>query len=174
MRHMWKSVFLLLVLITLGCGYKVVSWSDENWQTMAVRPIEGDPSGQVMRLRLRDALIERCLAGSGLRPTDHSGDLILTGKLLSYSERVIATDTDGRTQRLQFNLRASFKLKNKDGETIWELKNYQYSNQYSITTSQASFRDESVLEQDDAMKNIADLVITNITLAIHEWERIHE
>jgi len=141
---------------------------------MAVSPIQGAAESGVMRLRLRDALIERCLAGSGLRPVDNQGDLSLSGKLLSYKENVIATDVDGRTRRLQFNLQASFKLQDKQGNIIWQLNNYRYSDQYSITTTQSSFRDESVSVQDDAMKNIADLVITNITLAIHEWEREHE
>lgn len=138
---------------------------------MAIPLLKGDGPSNEIKVRLRDALIERCLAGSGLKPLDTDGHLTLEGQLLDYREQVIATDVDGRTSRLQFHMRVSFKLTDAQGNQIWSLSNYRYSDQYSVTTRQSSYRDEAVYVQDDAMRSIADLVITNITLAVDEWER---
>ncbi len=123
---------------------------------------------------MRDALIERCLAGSSFKPTDRDGDLILESELLDYRERVIATGTDGRIERIQFTLKANFVLTNAQGQQLWALSNYQYSDQYAITTVQDTYREEAVFIQDKAMRTIADLVITNLTLAIAEREGLNE
>jgi len=175
MLAMWKQLFLGMILLglvlaTTSCGYKMVRWSSDVFQTMAIAPVDGSVRAE-MKLRLRDALIERTLAGSGLKPVDSEGHLVLKSQLLSYGEQVIATDVDGRTRRLQFNMRVSFQLSDAAGNEIRSLKNYQYSDQYSITTRQDTFRDETVFVQDDAMRSIADLVVTNITLAVAEWEQ---
>ena len=175
MQPMWKAlVVLLTVMGTCGCGYKVVSWSSEANSTITIPPVDGAVPGEEMKVRLRDALIERCLAGSGLRPVDRGGQLTLACTLADYSEQVIATDVDGRTKRLQFNMLVSFRLKDAAGNRVWSLDNYRYSDQYSITTDQNTYRDEAVFVQDDAMRSIADLVVTNLTLAIAELEQADE
>jgi len=168
---MWKYAWLMLSLLTVSCGYKVVGWSSSQYATLEVRLVEAGPTTRHLTLRMRDALIERCLAGSGFAPVDASGDLVLKTSLSEYAERVIATGTDGRTEQVQFTLKASFYLSTRDGREIWSLGNYQYSDQYAISTSQDSYRDETVFVQDQAMRTMADLVITNITLAISEEER---
>lgn len=167
---MWKFVLCLLLMIpTLACGYKVVGWSS-SFSTLAITPVSGGIPDATLKMRMRDSLMERCLAGSGLKPVDKDGDLRLSSWLKDYREQVIATDVDGRTERYQFTILLSFELTDKQGQVLWSLRDYQYSDQYSISTTQASFKDESVFEQDKALRSIADLVITNITLAIAELE----
>ncbi|MDJ0838657.1 MAG: LPS assembly lipoprotein LptE [Acidobacteriota bacterium] len=169
-----KMLTLLLcatLLTTLSCGYKVVGWSSENYKTMVISPVKGSgPETGRMTTRLRDALIERCLAASGFTPVDDAGDLVLETNLQRYRENVVATDVDGRTLRIQFALSASFVLRDKAGKEIWKLDNYRYSDQYNISTGRDVYRDEAVFIQDNALDSIADLVIANITLAIDELE----
>ena len=162
------------LLLLTACGYKMVAWSSSTYATMAVLPIKTGDNARGFRTRFRDALIERCLAGSGLRPTDERGDLVLRTEILEYRENVIATATDGRTSRIQFTLRAGFDLTDAGGRNLWSLKNYQFSDQYDISTGQEEFRDEAAFVQDNAFRTIADLVITNITLAIAESEAKRE
>lgn len=171
---MWKVVALLALFCTTGCGYKLVEWESKRFQTLTVLPVSGPVPNNEMKIHLKDALIERTLAGSGLRPIDRGGQLALETVLSEYSEQVIATEPDGRTSRLQFTLRASFTLKDQSGTVIWTMANYQYSDQFSISTAQGSYRDETTYVQDDAMRSIADLVVTNMTLAVNEWEHTHE
>lgn len=121
-----------------------------------------------LRVRMQDALITRCLAGSGLQPRGQDSDLHLSGRLVNYVENVIATDPDGRTKTIQFNFVVSFSLKDKAGKTLWSLNSYRYSDQFDVSTRQAAFRDEAVFLQDEALRAVADLVITNITLAVNE------
>lgn len=174
MPRMWKVVALLALFCTTGCGYKLVEWSSKRFQTLTVLPVSGPVPDHQMKVHLKDALVERTLAGSGLRPVESGGQLALETVLSEYIEQVIATEPDGRTSRLQFTMRASFSLKDQSGTVIWAMTDYQYSDQFSITTTQSAYRDETVYVQDDAMRSIADLVVTNMTLAVKEWENTHE
>jgi len=153
----------------------MVGWSSETFKTLTNKPVKSlDNETRRMTVRLRDALIERCLAGSGLRPGDRDGDLVLDTTLISYKEYVVATDVDGRTQRVQFALLANFSLTDTSGRLIWTLKNYRYSDQFNISTGRDAYSDEAVYSQDEALKTVADLVITNITLALEEFVQDHE
>ena len=147
----------------------MVGWSSSDYATLAVRPIKTSSNQtRALAIRMRDALIERTLAGSGLRPIDQDGDLILDTEVADYTERVIATGIDGRTERLQYTLVAHFTLTDRVGRVLWSLRNYRYSDQFAISTTQAELRNEEIYEQDKAMQTMADLVITNISLAIIE------
>ncbi len=167
---MWKYGLLALSLFTISCGYKLVGWSSTQYASLEVRPVLAAPTTRHLTVRMQDALIDRCLAGSGLAPVEAEGDLVLETRLLEYDERVIATGTDGRTEQVQFTLKANFNLTDSHGSMVWSLENYQYSDQYGISTGQDSYRDETVFVQDQAMRTMADLVITNISLAISEEE----
>ena len=167
---MWRLCLLFTICTTLSCGYKLVGWSSDRYTSLAIRPVQVAATTRTMKVRMRDALIERCLAGSALKPVDTDGDLILDTHLLDYRESVIATGPDGRTERIQFSLRAHFKLKDRAGKVLWQLENYQYSDQIGITISNDVYREEAVHVQDKAMRTMADLVVTNMTLALNERE----
>jgi len=154
-----------------ACGYKWVGWSSADYAAMAIARVNTTPETRKLGVRMRDALIERCLAGSGLSPVDSDGDLVLSTALRDYRESVVATGIDGRTERIQFLIVVDFLLVDREGKRVWALNNYQYSDQYAISTGQELFRDETVFAQDKALSAIADLAITNITLAIAEAER---
>ncbi|CAM2066480.1 Lipopolysaccharide-assembly [Sulfidibacter corallicola] len=175
-RAMWKRRLFLSGLIAsvllgcLGCGYHLVDWSSASYATLAVKPVDGSAPTSVVRSRMRDALITRCLAGSALRPVDSEADLALHSTMSQYRENIIATDTDGRTKSVQFTFVISFELRDRQGKVIWSMRNYQYSDQYEKTTSQGAYRDEVVFLQDKALRAVADLVVTNISLAIAEHD----
>lgn len=165
-----KTTFVLLTALMLcSCGYKMVGWSDEIYQTITIKPVTGtENQTRRMGVRLRDALVQSTLAGSALKPVERDGQLTLETTLAEYREDVVATDLDGRTLRLQYSIRASFTLKNQQGAVVWSLNNYQYSDQYNIATGRDDYRNEAVFSQDNALEDIADLVVANITLALDE------
>jgi hypothetical protein len=142
----------------------------EIYRTVNVRQVQGSGDAARFAYRLRDALLERLIAGSGIRPVDGAADLQLEARILSYQENVIATGADGRTRDIQFNIRADFFLYDADNEQLWSLRNYQYSDQYQIATTAAQFREETVFTIESAMNDMADLVISNMTLAITRRE----
>ena len=167
---MMRACLFLTLIATSGCGYKMVSWSSERYKTLAIHPVGANQATRPMAIRMRDSLIESCLAGSAFEPTDQDGDLILSSRLDDYRENIIATDVDGRTAQIQFILKASFYLSDRSGSRLWALENYHYSDQFRISTNANAYRDEAVYVQDEAMKSVADLVITNINLTISEQQ----
>lgn len=166
-RAMKYAVLLALCALMLGCGYRVVSWSS-TYQTLDVRAPNVVDGTRDLGPRMQDILVERCLAASALQPAGAYSDLSLTTTLHAYRENVIATGIDGRTSRIQFDLRASFRLQDRAGKQLWALQNYRYSDQYEVSTLQTTYRDEAVFVQDQALRAMADLVITNITLVVSE------
>lgn len=160
----------LLPLLFLNCGYKVVGWSSAKYRTIEVAPVRTEGVGEAHRLgfRLRDALMTRFIASSGLRPTRENADLVLRSTLLDVGQTTFATATDGRTERLQLALIASFELVDANGQRLWFLDNYRYTEQIQVSTTSASYTDETVLVQETAMRTVADLVVNNVALVISE------
>ena len=170
---MKKTLLLLLLATPIACGYKMVGWSADTYPTVTIAPVRGNEiETRRMGVRLRDALIESCLTGSALRPIETGGSLTLETNLAQYTENVVATDLDGRTLRVQFSIIAGFTLKDTAGKVIWSLKNYRYSEQFNVATGRDAYRNETVFVQDNALDDIADLVIANITLALEERKAV--
>lgn len=167
---MKRIICLFLPLAWLGCGYKVVGWSSSEYQTVEVAEIRAEGQNGTHRLafRLRDALITRFIANSGLRPVKENADLILHTTLLDVTQTTLATATDGRTERLQLAIRASFELVDAAGQRLWYLDNYRYTDQIKVSTTTGNYTNETVQVQELAMKAVADLVVNNVALVISE------
>lgn len=159
-----------MALLTLGCGYKVVSWTSPGFKTVEVAPVNASGIGESQELsfRLREALMTRFLSNSGLRPVTENADLVLKTTLSQVNQTTLATGTDGRTERLQLALNASFELENSQGERLWQLENYRYTDQIEVSTTSQGYTDETVSVQEAAMKAVADLVVNNVSLVIAE------
>ena len=165
---MTRWILLLAALSTTGCGYKVVSWTFPEYRTVEVTPVEAVGIGESHQLtfRLREALMTRFLSNSGLKPVTGNADLVLRTTLSNVGQTTLATGTDGRTERLQLALNASFELQNAEGERLWYLENYRYTEQIQVSTTSQSYTDETVQVQETAMLAVADLVVNNVALVI--------
>lgn len=164
----WMCIFLSLTCA--GCGYKMVAWSSANYRTVEVLPVQALGTGEAheLRFRLRDALMTRFLSNSGLKPVVQDADLVLSTNLTNVGQETLATGTDGRTERLQLTVVASFKLLDAQGQELWQLENYRYTEQIPVATTTQSYTDETVRVQEAAMSAIADLVVRNVSLVISE------
>lgn len=168
-----KRLFVLAYALTsLSCGYKMVAWTSDTYQTIEVLPVEAVGLGEVHELtgRLRDALMTRFLASSGLNPVKQAGDLTLRTTLKNVDTETLATANDGRTERLQLALVARFELLDRNGQQLWLLDNYRYTEQIAVAISTRSYVDETVDVQEASMRAVADLVVNNVTLVISELD----
>ncbi|MCB1044166.1 MAG: hypothetical protein KDC35_14585 [Acidobacteria bacterium] len=158
-----------MLFICSACGYRVIRWDEQEGRTLYIAPVEVVSESAPLAVRFRDALREQCLTKTNLVPVNREpSDLMLITKVVTYQEHVVATDVDGRTSRMQFTVSASFQLVNAEGETVWQLPVYQFSEQYQLSSTSAVYRDESKSVQDEALTDVADLVMTNIVLALME------
>lgn len=158
---------IALLLMLSGCGYKVLRWDSGSGQTLYIAPVQASKSTALLSTRFRDALRQQCLLKSDLEPVNHEpSHFKLIARLDSYDEAVVATDVDGRTRRIQFSIRASFELVDQAGTLLWSLPSYQYADQFDLTTTDSIYRDEAHLVQDEALRDVADLVMTNMVLAL--------
>ncbi|MCB1052321.1 MAG: hypothetical protein H6510_15830 [Acidobacteria bacterium] len=162
-------LFGLYFIGLLGCGYHTLNWAHGQWRVLWIDTVQSEGTHRKQATRLEQLLHERTQAGTGMK-TVRSGtsyDLKLSTRLKSYSEQVLATDVDGRTKRLQFFMVFDFELKDLEGKVLWSLPDYAYSDQYELSTQVgAPFRDDLVTSQDTALRNVADLVIANFSMAL--------
>lgn len=149
----------------------MVAWQSPSHASIFIAPVRTDAHHRHLGQRMRDALVVQCLSASGLTPVDRSkADLILDTALTSYEEQILGTDSDVRTRQVQFVLHADFKLVDRDQNLLWSLERYRYQEQYNITTTSSAHRDETEYVQDQALRTIANLVVTQFALVLAEAE----
>jgi hypothetical protein len=162
------------LLMTTACGYKILSWQSGQREVLWLSPVTFSPTQRDLGVRLEEFLLERCHSGTSLDivRSGESFDLHLKSELRQYDEQVVATDLDGRTRRLQFSIRLSFVLEDRQGVVLWRLSDYELSDQYELTTRLGQgFRDEKVATQEQALRKVADLVASHLTLALADRQK---
>jgi len=166
---MMYRVMGAFLLSTACCSYQILSWKTGRQEVLLLSPVSFPPTQRDLGVRLEEFLLERCHSGTSLDivRSGEAYDLHLKSQLRQYDEQVVATDLDGRTRRLQFSIRLSFVLEDRQGVELWRLSDYELSDQYELTTRlDRGFRDEKVATQEQALRKVADLVASHLTLAL--------
>jgi len=162
---------MMISLMLAGCGYRMMTWSSERYQTIHIADVTAGARDSELAVRLQNALIERILGSSGLSPsTIVDSDLVLHSEVTTHEDQVVATDVDGRTRRIQFTIRADFRLLDRDQNLLWQLDDYRFTDQYEVSTTSQSYRDEAVFIEDTALQAVSDLVVSSFSLALAERE----
>ena len=167
-----KGTILLTILLTLNCGYRLVNWDNSDYKSVYVKPVITQAIHRPHAALFQHALNDRCLAMSGLNLVSSAqADLILETTLHDVSETIIATDIDRRVRQVQFTLTSSFKLVDKQGVILWEMKNYQFSDQYEVSTSRGVYKNDAASSMNLAYRNIAEMVVTHFSVYLNQHER---
>ncbi|MEI6206518.1 MAG: LPS assembly lipoprotein LptE [Desulfuromonadales bacterium] len=115
----------LLVLVT-GCGYRLTSSTSQRLtvgQQLWVPFIRNESISPTAQTVLRRALYEECHALRGLMPSESEGsaDLIMRGRLVSYTSSAVAYSAVDRAQSFRLMISVELELYRK-GETapLWK------------------------------------------------------
>ncbi len=170
---MMKWLLLSAFMVVLPqCGYKPIMWRDIPYRTIYIQEIKTLPEYAKHIAVFQGALQDRCLSMSGLSLSKDrmQSDLVLATDLQRVTETVIATDIDRRVRQVQFTLICSFKLATRQGKTLWELKNYRFSDQFEVSSARGEFRNDAAASYDSAFQNVSEMAVTHFSIALHRQE----
>jgi outer membrane lipopolysaccharide assembly protein LptE/RlpB len=163
-----RRFVLLIILFLSACGYHLISWNNSEYQTIYVRQVRTTARYAPQAALFQQALNDRCVAMSGLQLVgENEADLILEPTFHSLQETIIATDSDRRIRQVQYTMISSFKLMTPDSQVLWKLDNYRFSDQYEISTTSDRYKNDAASSMDLAFRNIAEMVITHLSIALN-------
>jgi len=154
-----KYLFLSCLMCFLtGCG--VYSFKGEGVagiKSIAVESLDNQTTEFGIREQLSDAIVSKLLADRTLTiAAPRSADAILTGTIISVSDRALTYSADESVSERQVILRVTFKLlKSGESEPIWEGDMIGEGN-YPNKTGSPDERNEGVVKAVDMI--VRDLI----------------
>ena len=160
---------LLLALVVLsGCGYGLVgrtSTLPASIKTLAFETLVNQTPRVGVEQRLSRE-ISRELASRGrfhVQAQASGADASLTGVVTGFDLYPVAFDEQGRAREYQVRITARVKLTNlADEKVIWENPSYTFQDNYSFSTSAASYVDRENEAIDRVAERFASSLVSNI------------
>jgi len=155
---------------TIGCGYHTLGAATHlppDAHTLAVPVFATKTDAYHTEAAMTNAVIREFAARSRLRVTpDESNvpDVVLHGTILQESVTPLTYNTSTQqSSSYLITLVAAVKLTGRDGQVLYENKNYVFRQQYQSTTDLPSYFDESPaaierLSRDFARALVADVL----------------
>ncbi|MEO8189442.1 MAG: LptE family protein [Acidobacteriota bacterium] len=170
------SAFVVVVLLVLsfltlegaGCGYSLVGTSSTLPPTIKAVQFQ-TLLNQTSRVGVEQRLsreITRELASRG-RFSVQSGaagaDAVLTGAVIGFDFYPVAFDEQGRAKEYQVRITARVSLKSTaDEKVLWENPSYSFQENYSFSTSAASYVDRENEAIDRVAERFAESLVANL------------
>ena len=170
MRVWLAGLPLVCVLLLAGCGYHTLGAATHlppEAHTLAVPVFATRTDTYHTEVVMTEAVIREFAARSGLRVTPNAGsdpDVVLHGTILQESVAPLTYNTSTQqSSSFVITLVVAVKLSGKDGQVLYENKNYVFRQQYQSTTDLPAYFDESPaaiqrLSRDFARALVADVL----------------
>ena len=170
MRAFVLSLLTACALMLAGCGYHTVGSATHlppEAHTLAVPVFATRTDNYHTEVVMTQAVIREFAARSHLRVTpdaNNDPDVVLHGTILQESVAPLTYNTSTQqSSSFLITLVVSVKLTGKDGQILYENKNYVFRQQYQSTTDLPAYFDESPaavqrLSTDFARALVADVL----------------
>ncbi|MDQ6894642.1 MAG: LPS assembly lipoprotein LptE, partial [Acidobacteriota bacterium] len=109
--------------------------------------------------------ITRELASRGrfrVQPDAAGADAALTGAVTGFDLYAVAFDEQGRAKEYQIRITAKVALRAADEKVIWENPSYAFQDNYSFSTSAASYVDRENEAIDRVAERFAESLVSNL------------
>jgi outer membrane lipopolysaccharide assembly protein LptE/RlpB len=158
------------VLLLAGCGYHTLGAATHlppAAHTLAVPVFATRTDTYHTEVVMTEAVIREFAARSGLRVTPNAGsnpDVVLHGTILQESVAPLTYNSSTQqSSSFVITLVVAVKLTGRDGQVLYENKNYVFRQQYQSTTDLPAYFDESPaaiqrLSRDFARALVADVL----------------
>ena len=166
-----------------GCGYHTLGAATHlppEAHTLAV-PVFATDDTYHTEVVMTEAVIREFAARSGLRVTPNAGgdpDVVLHGTILQETVAPLTYNTSTQqSSSFLITLVVAVKLTGRDGQVLYENKNYVFRQQYQSTTDLPAYFDESPaaiqrLSRDFARALVADVLEGSVDVQRHRCERM--
>ena len=160
-------VFLVLIA-TAGCGYSLVGHSSTLPPSIKVILFE-TLTNQTSRVGVEQRLsreIARELASRGrfsVQSELAGADADLAGAVTSFVLYPVAFDQQGRARQYQVRITARISFKTVPAEkTLWENRSYSFQDDYTFSTSAASYVDRENEVIDRVSERFAESLVSSL------------
>jgi outer membrane lipopolysaccharide assembly protein LptE/RlpB len=168
MRRALLAAAVLAGVVTSGCGYALVgrtSTLPANIKTLAFETLVNQTPRVGVEQRLSRE-ISRELASRGafkVQAQPAGADAVLSGAVTGFDLYPVAFDEQGRAREYQVRITAKVKLAAAaDEKVIWENPSYTFQDNYSFSTSAASYVDRENEAIDRVSERFAASLVSNI------------
>lgn len=160
-------ILLVAGAVTSGCGYSLVGRTSTLPPSIKVVQFQ-TLANQTSRVGVEQRLsreIARELASRGRFrvQADASGaDAALTGAVIGFDLYPVAFDEQGRAREYQVRITARVALTASDEKVIWQNPSYSFQENYSFSTSAASYVDRENEAIDRVAERFAESLVSNL------------
>jgi len=163
-----RGALVALLIVTSGCGYGLVGRTSTLPATIKILAFE-TLVNQTARVGVEQRLsaeITRELASRGrfkVQPSPVGADAVLSGTVTGFDLYPVAFDEQGRAREYQVRITARVKLAAvAEEKVIWENPSYTFQDNYSFSTSAASYVDRENEAIDRVAERFAASLVSNI------------
>ena len=157
----------LLFSVTAGCGYSLVGRTSTLPASIKIVQFQ-TLANQTQRVGVEQRLsreIARELASRGrfrVQADAAGADAALTGAVTGFDLYAVAFDEQGRAREYQVRITAKVALRGADEKLIWENPSYAFQDNYSFSTSAASYVDRENEAIDRVAERFAESLVSNL------------
>ena len=163
-----EAALIGLVLTSLGCGYGLVgrtSTLPANIRVIRFATLTNRTARVGVEQRL-SRQIARELASRGrfsVQAGAAGADADLSGEVLGFDLYPVAFDESGRAKEYQVRITAKVSLKTvPDEKVLWDNPAYTFQDNYSFSTSAASYVDRENEAIDRVAERFAESLVSNL------------
>jgi hypothetical protein len=169
LRRLMILAFSVQLAAVCGCGYHTIGAATHlppDTRTLSVPVFATRTEAYHTEVALTDAVIREFAARSGLRVTPASGglpDAVLHGTILNEVVAPLTYNTaTQQSSSFLITLVVSVTLTGRDGQVLYENKNYVFRGQYQSTVDLPTFLDESPAAVDRISRDFARALVADV------------
>lgn len=111
-------VYMAVLLVLAGCGYRSVGSGEVNAlhssvKTISIGIVKNRTFRPTVQPVLRDTLIRRLVADGRIKVVEEGADAVLEGAIEGFGEEPLAFGSSDTAKRLRLSISFSFALKNR-------------------------------------------------------------
>ncbi|HWQ68472.1 MAG TPA: LptE family protein [Patescibacteria group bacterium] len=116
-------VYMAVLLVLAGCGYRSVGSGEVNAlqpsvKTISIGIVKNRTFRPTIQPVLRDALIRRLVADGRIKVVEEGADAILEGAIEGFGEEPLAFGSADTAKRLRISISFAFILKNRSEDKV--------------------------------------------------------
>ncbi|MEO8432160.1 MAG: LPS assembly lipoprotein LptE [Acidobacteriota bacterium] len=160
-------LLLFAAALASGCGYTLVGRTSTLPPSIRVVRFE-TLANQTQRVGVEQRLsreIARELASRGrfrVQADAAGADAALTGAVIGFDLYPVAFDEQGRAREYQVRITARVALTASDEKVIWQNPSYSFQENYTFSTSAASYVDRENEAIDRVAERFAESLVSNL------------
>jgi outer membrane lipopolysaccharide assembly protein LptE/RlpB len=169
MRLTGTALVSLLLACLAGCGYHTLGAATHlppDVRTLSVPVFATRTEAYHTEALMTDAVIREFAARTRLRVTPDSGggsDAVLHGTILTQTVRPLTYNTSSQqSSSFLITIVVAVTLNGRDGQVLYENKNYTFRQQYQSTTNLATFFDESPAAEERLSREFAKALVADV------------